>query len=52
MCLIGHSSRFLSTTVFFACGRVRSIKLLDYDLLTTNIYYYDPTVILCFSALR
>ncbi len=37
---------------FFACGRVRSIKLLDYDLLTTNIYYYDPTVILCFSALR
>ena len=51
MCLIGHSGRFLGTTVFLR-GRVRSIKLPDYDLLTTNIYYYDPTVILCFSAPR
>lgn len=39
-------------TPFFARGRVRSITSPDFDLLTTNIYYYDPTVIVCFSAPR
>jgi hypothetical protein len=51
MCLIGHSGLFWAPP-FFVRGCVRSIKLPDYDLLTTNIYYYDPTVILCFSAPR
>jgi hypothetical protein len=40
MCLIGTQVVFLAPP-FFVRGRVRSIKLLDDDLLTTNIYYYD-----------